>query len=64
MKIRVDATKCDGYGTCFAIAPEVFLADPWGYSSVAKAGEVPPDQEEGVKRSISFCPEQAIRIIS
>ncbi|EOM75108.1 ferredoxin [Rhodococcus rhodnii] len=61
MRVAVDATKCDGYGTCFEMCPSVFRSDEWGYASTVGDGTVPPDQAAVARRAISLCAEQAIR---
>jgi ferredoxin len=60
MKAAVDGERCEGYGTCAAIAPEVFILDEWGYAQVATDVSVPEDQEELVKRAALECPMTAI----
>lgn len=32
MKVYVDMTKCNGFGTCADIAPDVFEIDEFGYA--------------------------------
>jgi ferredoxin len=62
MKVRVDATKCEGYGTCAAHLPEVFKLDEWGYASVEGDGEVPAGKEDLARRAIYDCPVNAITV--
>ncbi|WP_232718012.1 ferredoxin [Gordonia metallireducens] len=64
MRVAVDATKCDGYGTCFDMCPSVLRSDEWGYASVEGDGTVPAGDEGNARRAISLCAEQAIREIS
>ncbi len=61
MRVKVDPTKCDGYGTCFAMCPSVFDEDEWGYSGARGDGTVPPGDEAKARRAISLCAEGAIR---
>ncbi|MFI6314616.1 ferredoxin [Nocardia fusca] len=63
MRVIVDNTKCDGYGTCLDMCPSVFRSDDWGYAAVAGDGTVPPAEESIVRRVISLCAENAIREI-
>lgn len=63
MRVAVDATKCDGYGTCFDKCPSVFQSDDWGYASVKGDGTVPAEDEATVRRVIGLCGENAIREI-
>jgi ferredoxin len=60
MKVKVDSAKCDGFGTCAAHAPNVFLLDEWGYAYVEGDGTVPENEEDLVRRAIIDCPVHAI----
>lgn len=60
MKVRVDATKCQAYGTCAIHLPEVFKLDEWGYATVEADGDVPVGREEIARKAIVDCPERAI----
>jgi ferredoxin len=42
MKIRLDRTVCDGFGTCAARAPGYFSLDDWGYASLTTPAQAPP----------------------
>jgi len=60
VRLHVDPTKCDGYGVCAEILPEVFKLDEWGYASVE--GDAPLDaaMEERAVRAVAECPAKAI----
>lgn len=60
MKIKLDRTVCDGFGLCAVHAPETFSLDEWGYVSLAGAGDVAPEHEQGVRRALLDCPVHAI----
>lgn len=60
MRIKLDRTVCDGFGTCAAHAPEVFSLDDWGYPSLVGDGTVAPEEEAGVRRALLDCPAHAI----
>jgi ferredoxin len=60
MKIRLDRTVCDGFGTCAKHAPEQFSLDDWGYASLTGDGSVPADQRDAVRRAILDCPVHAV----
>jgi ferredoxin len=68
MKIRLDRTICDGFGTCAARAPRHFSLDDWGYASLAATegatpGEVTPEDEPAVTRALLDCPVHAITVL-
>lgn len=60
MRIKLDRTVCDGFGTCALHAPEMFSLDDWGYPSLRQGNAVAPEQEAGVRRAILNCPAHAI----
>ena len=60
MRIKLDRTLCDGFGTCALHAPDVFSLDDWGYASLTGDGNIAPEQEAGVRRALLDCPVHAI----
>jgi ferredoxin len=62
MKVRVDPELCQGHNRCYALAPELFDVDDYGYASAIGDGEVPPGLEEKARLAVANCPEQAISI--
>ncbi len=60
MKIKLDRTKCDGFGFCAKYAPETFDLDEWGYVSLTGAGVVAPEHQDDVRRALLDCPVHAI----
>jgi len=62
VRVRVEATVCQGHGQCAMICPEVFQADEQGFAVVPRE-EVPLELEETVRRAERQCPEQAIELV-
>jgi ferredoxin len=60
MKIRVDPDKCQGHARCIGIAPDLFVSDDYGLSSVVGDGTVPPELEGAARLAIANCPEYAV----
>ncbi len=60
MRIRIDPDRCQGHARCFAISPELFEVDEYGYSSLRVEGDVPPQLEEKARLAVANCPEFAI----
>jgi ferredoxin len=60
VRIRLDRTLCDGFGTCARHAPEYFSLDDWDYASLVGNGEVPPADRDQVMRALMDCPAHAI----
>lgn len=62
MQVRIDPDICQGHTLCALAAPEVFhLNEEDGHAFVVSA-EVPPGQEELVRKAVATCPEGAISI--
>ena len=62
IRIKVDTEKCQGHNRCFAVAPELFRLDDFGYSHEVDDGLVPPELEEKARLAVANCPERAISI--
>lgn len=64
MKARIDAIKCQGYGTCVDRCPELFEFDEWGFAAVIGEGDVPESLEESARTAQRACPEDAVHLTS
>lgn len=64
MRIRLDRTVCDGFGTCAKHAPKYFTLDDWGYASMEGNGSVPAGDGDDVRRALLDCPVHAITEIA
>ncbi|MEO7572870.1 MAG: ferredoxin [Acidimicrobiales bacterium] len=62
MQVSIDDERCEGHGSCYAIAPEVFQPDDIGNAVVVGDGTVAPEHEEKARLAVANCPEQAITI--
>lgn len=62
MKARVDPVKCEGFGDCNQVLPEVFLLDEWGYAYTADGGQVPEGMEKQARLAQAECPVHAITV--
>jgi NADPH-dependent 2,4-dienoyl-CoA reductase/sulfur reductase-like enzyme/ferredoxin len=60
MRLVVDLTRCQGYGQCAFLAPEVFRMR--GHEALMDDPEPDEGQREGVLRAAAACPVQAIRV--
>lgn len=63
MRIKLDRTVCDGFGICAVHAPKTFSLDEWGYPSLTGGGDIPADEQDGVRRAILDCPAHAILVL-
>ena len=63
MRLRVDDEKCQGHNRCYALAPELFDVDDYGYAHQIGDGTVAPELEEKARLAAANCPEFAVIII-
>jgi ferredoxin len=62
MRLKLDLTRCAGYGNCVDAAPEVFQM-----SDVADVAEIlipepGPELQESARKAVRVCPANAIVI--
>jgi ferredoxin len=62
MRVHVDPEKCEGHNRCYALAPELFDIDEYGYASEKNDGVVPAELEEKARLAVANCPEFAITV--
>lgn len=60
--MRVETEKCQGHNRCYALAPELFDVDDYGYATEVGDGIVPRGLEDKARLAASNCPEFAIVI--
>src|SRR5258708_14569252 len=60
MRLAVDLTRCQGYGQCAFLAPDVFRMR--GGEALMDDPEPDDGQRERVLRAAAACPVQAIRV--
>jgi ferredoxin len=63
MRVRVDPERCQGHNRCYALAPELFEVDDYGYSSTVGDGTVPPELEDKARLAEANCPEFAVHVV-
>ena len=60
VRIHVDGDRCQGHNRCYALAPELFEVDDYGYATELGDGQVPAQLEDKARLAIANCPEVAI----
>lgn len=61
MKVRIDASLCQGHAMCALACPQLFqLSDEDGHAYVEDEN-VPPRFEAAVEQAVRSCPEGAIQ---
>jgi ferredoxin len=59
LKAVVDTDKCQGYGACVKISPEVFRLNP---DNKAEAGDSAAAPDEVVLKAARCCPYRAVTV--
>jgi ferredoxin len=62
-RLRVDPIRCDGFGHCAELVPELIALDEWGYPMLADA-DVTPSTEADARRAVRLCPRLALSLQS
>jgi ferredoxin len=59
MHLRVNPIRCDAYGNCAELLPELISLDEWGYPIVSQT-PVPNRLGREAQRAVSLCPRLAL----
>jgi ferredoxin len=62
VRVTVDGDKCQGHNRCYALAPELFDVDDYGYAHELHDGAVPAGLEDKARLAAANCPEFAITV--
>jgi ferredoxin len=57
--LRVNPIRCDAYGHCAELLPELISLDEWGYPIVGDHA-VPDRLQAEARRAVSLCPRLAL----
>jgi ferredoxin len=57
--LRLNPIRCDAYGHCAELLPELIALDEWGYPSIAD-GPVPDGLQAEARRAVALCPRLAL----
>ena len=60
-RLEVDRIRCDGYGMCAELLPELIELDDWGYP-IVRSAFVPADLEALARRAVAVCPVLALKL--
>jgi ferredoxin len=59
VRLRVDWIRCDGYGLCGDLAPELIDLDDWRYP-IVRPGPVDSGLVHDAQRAVDCCPMKAL----
>jgi ferredoxin len=60
--LRLDPIRCDGYGMCAELLPELVSLDEWGYP-VIRPGAIPDHLLDHARQAVDVCPVLALRLL-
>ena len=60
-RLRVDPIRCDAYGHCAELLPELIELDEWGYPIIDEA-PLPRSLETHARRAVAACPLLALSL--
>src|SRR3954453_3594488 len=61
LRLPVDRIRCDGYGMCAELLPELIELDDWGYP-ILRSDVIPHDLTALPRRAVHVCPVLALRL--
>lgn len=62
MRIIVDYDRCEGYGRCVEIAPDIFALNDDGQSSVI-AARLTEEMRPRIEQAVRLCPRLALSLV-
>jgi ferredoxin len=62
MRVSVDLNACQGHGTCYMSAPDVFEPDDEDGHAIVLTDPVPAELEADAQLGADSCPERAITV--
>jgi ferredoxin len=59
MRLRVDWVRCDGFGLCGDLLPDLIALDEWRYPILA-SGPIDAARVHDAQRAVDCCPMRAL----
>lgn len=59
-RLGFDASRCDGYGMCTVVCPELITLDRWGFADVSRDPIADPVLRRKAARAVRCCPTGAL----
>jgi len=61
LHLALDMIRCDAYGHCAELLPELIELDQWGYP-IIEAASVPEHLHGDARRAVAACPRLALKL--
>ena len=61
MELKVNPIRCEAYGLCAELVPELVELDEWGYP-IVDGRPVPPELVRDARRAAAMCPRLALTL--
>ncbi|MBV8257086.1 MAG: ferredoxin [Actinobacteria bacterium] len=61
LRLVVDPIRCDAYGHCAELLPELIELDDWGYP-ILRDDEVPRHLRGDARKAVASCPRLALSL--
>jgi len=61
LHLTLDMIRCDAYGHCAELLPEIIELDQWGYP-IIKDASLPEHLNADARRAITACPRLALKL--
>ena len=61
MELKVNPIRCEAYGLCAELLPELVELDEWGYP-IVDGRPVPPELVRDARRAVALCPRLALAL--
>lgn len=62
VRLVFDASRCDGYGMCTVICPELITLDRWGFADASRQPITDPVLQTKAARAARCCPKGALTL--
>lgn len=59
-----DASRCDGFGMCAVVCPELITLDRWGYADASPKPIADPVLRRKAARAARCCPKGALSLVA
>jgi len=61
VELKVNPIRCEAYGLCSELLPELVELDEWGYP-IVDGRPVPPELVRDARRAAAMCPRLALAL--